>query len=209
MTTFTLHAFAKLVLLTLVLVLGACASKQGRQLEIGFTPGSCTFNNDTEEAPDWYCAPDRLFDSAFLFETGQASAKIMDKDFQRTVAMQNARLALARKAIGEVAETYVSTAQVNLATDEELQYFKQEVSAKLHTNIVLPPVERETLAFDSQGNLYLLIRTNKREMLEKLKAKESELKRVFNSELARMNKVPANPDAPIINAYPAIPGDLK
>jgi hypothetical protein len=208
MTTFTLNTLLKALFMVSVLALTACASNQGRQLEIGFTPGSCTFNSNTEAAPDWYCAPDRLFDSAFLFETGNASSKILDMDFQRTVAMQNARLALARKAVGEVAETYASSALVDFSTDEERQSFIKQVTAKVETNITLPPVEREAMTFDSEGNLYLLVRTSKREMLEKLKAKESELKRIFNAELTRMNKTPVESNAPIVSSYHSKPGDM-
>lgn len=174
-------------LLTSALAITACSSMQEKTLQIGFEPGSCVFDS-LESAPDWYCAPDRVFDADYVFETGSASGDIIDKNFQRSLAFQNARLALARKAVGQVIDSYIADSQVEFSSDEDYQLFKITLTSQLETELNLPPVQREAMIFDTRGKLYMLVRAKATAMDEKIKQQESKVARLFNAQIKQMTQ---------------------
>ena len=62
------YAHATFITFTaLVIGLAACSSSAPKIEITEFEPGSCRFKQSEEVAPDWFCAPDEMFDDAYVY----------------------------------------------------------------------------------------------------------------------------------------------
>jgi hypothetical protein len=179
-----MNTFNKFLSVSLVaLGVSACSTKP--DLQMGFEPGSCRFNFNKEQAPDWYCAPHELFPDGAWYEKGTGHASLADHNVQYTVALQNARAELSRRARVHVEESFKQVLTTEGTTDAQHAEIARNVVTKITTDVVLPPTYKHAETYDSQGNLYVLIKVDEKLLLKKLKEKESALMREFNVELKR------------------------
>ncbi|MCW8109590.1 LPP20 family lipoprotein [Alteromonas ponticola] len=171
--------------------LGAgCASNP--EIVTKFEPGSCRFDQGQEQAPDWYCAPDRLFDQDFVYKRGVGDGTIQDLNLRYTAAIQNARVSLARSVNQHVLDDFNQRAESVITDGNRREKIATEVVSNIKTDIDLPPTEKEAEVYDAKGNLHVLMRVNAGELNERMEEKRKQLMQHFYAKLEAMEKQPAN-----------------
>lgn len=171
----------------IALGVSGCASKP--DLQMGFEQGSCQFTPG-EQAPDWFCAPAELFPAGYWFDRGVGEASILDQNLRYTVAMQNARIKLARRASTEVIDSYkevIKTARLDSSQQEEVN---RDILTTVNTQVELPSTFKETEVFDSQGNLHVLVKVPVNELKALIEQRRNRLLREFNAKLQAMGRPP-------------------
>jgi hypothetical protein len=170
------------------LAITACASQP--KLELGFVPGSCKFKYTQDQAPDWVCAPAKLFPAGHWYQAAEGHSSLKDTNLQQTVAMQNARIELARRASVFVEETFNQTIHTDGTDQQEYTEIAREIISKVSTSLTLPATFKEAETFDEDGNLYVLVKVSEHELMQKLLEQENRMMREFNAELKRRNLPP-------------------
>lgn len=177
----------KLTAAAVALGLSGCATKP--DLQLGFAPGSCEFSPG-EEAPDWVCAPAELFPSGYWFERGVGEHMIKDHNLRYTVAMQNARIKLARRATTEVIDSYKEIAKTARLDSSQQEEVNRDILSTVNTHVELPSTFKETEIFDQQGNLHVLVKVPTAELKALIESKRNRLLREFNQKLRVLGNPP-------------------
>jgi hypothetical protein len=167
----------------IALSISACTSKL--ELQLGFEPGSCVFDKESQPAPDWFCAPHELFPEGSWYEKGVGHTSLNDNNLQYTVAIQNARTELSRRASTHVEESFKTRTTTDGSPDAQHAEIARDIISKLSTDVVLPPTHKHAEIYDSQGNLYVLVKVDEKLLLANVNKKEDMLMREFNAELKR------------------------
>lgn len=183
------------------IALGGCASRD--TISIGFEPGSCVFSETGESGPDWLCAPDNMFPQGYWYQLGRSPGAIQDPNLRHTVAVQNARIELARRASSKVEETFkqlMTTSGIKRATEEEIS---RDVLSTVTTEVQLPPTFKEAEQYDSEGNLYVLLKVDEAALIASIESKQQQLLREFNARLKALEHTPARQgDEALVKAQP-------
>lgn len=189
------------------LLFGGCATKP--DLGLGFVPGSCKFDkDDNSPAPDWHCAPQHLFPKGYNYAKGAASTSITDINLKYTVAMQSARVNMARQAQAQVIDDFKMMLKASGVPDSLQNDTVIDVLSQVKTDLQLPPVEKLNESFDGKGNMYVLARTDKKALAERVEKKFRDMERIFRARLEAIENMPqqafGSADAPVAEAAPTI-----
>lgn len=179
---------ALLTLSAITLGMVGC-SNTPQQISLEYTPGSCKFENGTS-APDWLCAPDDLFPADYWFAKGTGKATLNDVNLQYTVAEQNARIELARRATNLVEDSFNQTITTEGGASKDFVNIERVVKSKVTTEVTLPATYKAMETYDSDGNLYVLLKVNAKAVNELIETRKDMLMREFNAELKRKNLPP-------------------
>lgn len=169
-------------------LLGGCATRDTVSIE--FESGSCVFSETGEAGPDWLCAPDDLFPSGYWYQLGRSSGAIQDPNLRHTIAVQNARIEMARRASSKVEETFkqlMSTSGIAPAIQEDIS---RDVLSTVTTEVQLPPTFKEAEQYDSEGNLYVLLKVNEAALKASIESRQQQLLQEFNARMKTLGQSP-------------------
>ena len=189
MNTFTKITTATLITAAVV----GCSSTKQHSFTSGFEPGVCKFITN-EQAPDWVCMPYDEFPNDGWYALGVSEAGEGDINFRLKVAKNNARSDLADRAIAKVDNEFLQTNEGERAGgSSQFSSVKKDV-LRVSSNLVFPPTPTAAQAYDSNGNLYVLVRVDGAKVEALLKQRNANLQREFNARLKLMKN--ANPLSP-------------
>lgn len=144
----------------LTVMLSACQSTP--RIDITeFEPGSCRFKSTQTPAPDWYCAPDDMFDPKYVYGVGSASNKYSDDYLARKIAITNGRADLTAKIATEVFEEYERDIQASEVDQDVMLQITTRLRTAATVKLDLPATRKKAQVFDEKGNLHVLMEVNR------------------------------------------------
>jgi hypothetical protein len=171
------NTLRKISVVAFAILIGGCASKETR-LGIGeFVSGSCTFATTGGKAPDWTCAPLEQFPKDYWYFVAVASNAQNDINLQRTIAMQEGRIALVRQARPDVEDMFKASRLSIAGTGETRTEITYKINSDVKSTLVLPPTFSVAEVYDEKGYLHVLMRASKDEMLQKINELEAKIER--------------------------------
>jgi hypothetical protein len=170
--------------------LSACSTTQ-QTIELeDFVSGSCVFKEAKEQAPDWFCAPDEMFPQGSWYQKGSGHQSLGDENLQRTVAMQSARIKLARRVSALAKSRFEESIKTDGMANAQYSEISRDIVNIVETELDLPPTFRSRETFDSLGNFHVLIKVDENKLYEKVKEKENKMMRLFNAQLKQKSISP-------------------
>ena len=180
--------FTSATLISAAVFLGGCATSPENVFaeSTRFESGSCRFADGKEQAPDWLCLPKSLFPAEWVYEKGMGDARINDLNLRYTEAVENAKAKIARDTSGNVTGNFRRYAEMQQRDGAYREKVETEVLTEIRTDVTLPPAQKEFEVYDSQGNLYVLVRMSKSELNALVDQKERQLQQLFNSKIEQL-----------------------
>lgn len=161
----------------LVIGLAACSSSAPKIEITEFEPGSCRFKQSEEVAPDWFCAPDEMFDDAYVYGVGSANQGYQDEYLSRKIAMTSARADIAAKVKTQITEEFRRNIDAQEADGQAYMESVTKLVTEANVDLRLPPSRKRAQTFDAKGNFYVLVEVKRSEVMEIVRKMQAEIDR--------------------------------
>lgn len=173
------------------LVLAGCSST-GPKIEIAeFEPGSCRFKQGSEVAPDWYCAPDSMFDQQYVYGIGSAGHGYSDEYLARKIALTSGRADIASKVSTQILEEYerkIMAQEIDQNVYEEIETY---LSTQAKVDLRLPSSRKKAQVYDAAGNIYVLVEIERRALEDEVNKIRSEADRLARQKAKNASTEPS------------------